>query len=270
MKFCYIVILCCVTILTKAQQPNNYDLATELNLEQAIFDQSKNEEIITQLLFKKAIFLKQEKRFEKAIQTLMRINENDLSDLNKFELYYQLAILNYLTNQFSAVDLNLNKIRYFITDSSYANKLVLLEILNLNNMQKWKEAKILLISQLKNTNDSNLINQWYTKALKFKPKKEKIAQKLQTFFPGIGQIYARKTLHGFINSGLILTGLTWGGYNFYSGYYVTGVFTGFFISYIFYSGGIAYSMDQVSRYNLKTTKLINGKLNNQIIEMLQP
>jgi tetratricopeptide (TPR) repeat protein len=256
--------------LTNAQTISNIKLQNELNIEQAIFNNSNNDEIVTKLLLKKATYFKQENQFEKAIQTLLRVNESDLSDSNKFELFYQLAILNYLTNKYSEVDLNINKIKFLITDTTFANKLVLLEILNLNNIQKWKEAKVLLTSQLKYKNDSNLVNGWYKTALKFRPKKEKTAQALQTFFPGIGQIYAGKTLHGIINAGLILTGLVWGGYNIYNGYYVTSVFTGFFISYVFYSGGITYSINQVERHNLKTIKFINNKLNSQIIELLQP
>jgi hypothetical protein len=132
-------------------------------------------------------------------------------------------------------------------------------------LQKWSEGKNLLISQLKIKTDSNLINEWYKDALKFRPKKQKTAQALQTFFPGLGQIYAGKTIHGVINAGLILTGLAWGGYNFYNGYYFTGTFTGFLISYMFYSGGIPYAMDQAEKFNSKKIKDINQLLNSKVL-----
>jgi hypothetical protein len=103
-----------------------------------------------------------------------------------------------------------------------------------------------------------------------KLKKVKTAQTLQTFLPGTGHVYIGKTTHGIINAGLILSGLTWGAYNFYNGYYVTGVFTGFFISYVFYTGGIAYAIDNVDKYNTRRIKLLNNNLNNKIINLLQP
>jgi len=63
--------------------------------------------------------------------------------------------------------------------------------------------------------------------------------------------------------------LAWGAYNFYHGYYVTGVFTGFFISYVFYSGGIAYAINNVEKYNNSKINKINSDLNNKIIEILE-
>jgi tetratricopeptide (TPR) repeat protein len=260
--------LCFATIIINAQT-NNFDyLKNELDFEQAIFSNANNLDSVNRYLFNKANFFKQNNEFNKAIRTLARINENDLTDSIKFEYYYQLSILNYLTNNFTEVDLLLNKVNHFIADTIYKNKLILLQILNLNHLQKWSEGKNLLISQLKIKTDSNLINEWYKDALKFRPKKQKTAQALQTFFPGLGQIYAGKTIHGVINAGLILTGLAWGGYNFYNGYYFTGTFTGFLISYMFYSGGIAYAMDQAEKFNSKKIKDINQLLNSKVLNYL--
>ncbi len=261
--------LCFVTILINAQN-NLESLHKELNYEKSIFEHSNNSDSLNKYLFEKAFYFKDQKKYKKAILTLQRINENDLLDSNKYNLYYQLAILNYITNNYNEVDLYVNKIKYFISDSSFQNKLVLLEILNLNNLQRWSEGKTLLISQLKNKNDSNLINDWYKEVLSLKLKKIKTAQTLQTFSPGIGHIYIGKTMHGIVNAGLILSGLTWGAYNFYNEYYVTGVFTGFLISYVFYTGGIAYAIDNVDKYNTKRIKLLNNNLNNKIINLLQP
>jgi tetratricopeptide (TPR) repeat protein len=270
MKYCFSVILCCATILINAQSNNLNNLQTELAYEQKIFKNINNLDSLNILFFKKAIYLKEQKKYGKAIQTLNRINENDLSDSSKFRLYYEQAILNYLTNNYNEVELNLNKTKYFISDTTFHNKLTLLEILNLNNLQRWGESKVLLISELKNKSDSNIINEWYKQALSLKLKKVKTAQTLQTFLPGTGHVYVGKTTHGIINAGLILSGLTWGAYNFYHGYYVTGVFTGFFISYVFYSGGIAYAINNVGKYNTMKINKINNDLNKKIIEILEP
>ncbi len=262
--------LCCAAILINAQSNNLNNLQTELEYEQRIFKNINNLDSLNILYINKAIYLKDQKKYDKAIQTLNRINENDLSDSSKFRLYYEQAILNYLTNNYNEVELNLNKIKYFIGDTTFHNKLILLEILNLNNLQRWGESKFLLISELKNKSDSNIINEWYKQALNLKLKKVKTAQTLQTFLPGTGHVYVGKTTHGIINAGLILSGLTWGAYNFYYGYYVTGVFTGFFISYVFYSGGIAYAINNVGKYNTIKINKINSDLNKKIIEILEP
>ncbi len=276
MKYYYSVILCCVTIITDAQNIKLVDSLYEIknsNEVELLFEQSlyenKTSTVTNELLFEKAIYLKHIKKFDQAIETLVRINENDLSDSLRFAYYYQLSVLNYLTNNYAEVELNLNKIKYFIQDTSYKNKLVLLEILNLNKSKKWLEAKGLLIENTKNKIDSNTINNLYKKVLAYKPKSIKTAQALQTFLPGTGHIYVGKTLHGIVNATFILTGLTWGAYNFYNGFYVTGVFSGFFLSYFFYSGGITYAISNVEKYNNKKVDLINNKLNYQIMRLLQ-
>jgi len=275
MKYCYSVILCFVTIIINAQniklsdsliQSKNSE-EIELIYEQNIFE-NKFSISINELLFEKAIYLKQIKKYDKAIQTLLRINENDLSDSLKFSLYYQLSVLSYLTNNNAEVELNINKIKYFILDSSYRNKLVLLEILNLNKSKKWKEAKALLIENTKGKMDTNSINNIYKIALNYKPKSVKTAQALQTFLPGTGQVYIGKTLHGIVNTTFILSGFTWGAFNVYKGYYITSVFTGFIYSYLFYNGGNSYTLDNIEKYKIKKINTINQKLNSRIIDIL--
>jgi hypothetical protein len=235
----------------------------EQNIFESQFGVTTNE-----LIFEKSLFLKQVKKYEKAKETLLRINENDLADSFKFKYYYQLSVLNYLTNNHAEVALNINKIKYFIGDTSYRNKLVLLEILNLNKSKKWKEAKALLLENTIGKMDTNAIHTLYKTALNYKPKSKKTAQALQTFLPGMGQLYIGKTTHGVVNAALILTGLTWGVYNVYNGFYITSLFSGFFISYLFYNGGIAYTFDNLEKYNTKKTNSINQKLNSRIIEIL--
>lgn len=275
LKYYFSVILCCATIITNAQHTKladslyqiKYSEEVELIYEQNIFE-SKIGVSTNELIFEKALYLKQEKKYEKAIETLLRINENDLTDSFKFNYYYQLSVMNFLTNNHAEVELNINKIKYFIADSSYRNKLVLLEILNLNKSKKWCEAKALLLENFKGKIDTNSIHILYKTALNYKPKREKTAQALQTFLPGTGQLYIGKTLHGVVNATFILTGLTWGVYNVYNGYYVTSVFTGFLFYYLFYNGGITYTLDNVEKQNNKKVNAINLKLNSRIIDLL--
>ncbi|MFZ4797151.1 MAG: hypothetical protein ACOYMA_06625 [Bacteroidia bacterium] len=275
MKYYYSVILCCATIITNAQSIKladslyqiKYSEEAELIYEQNIFE-SKFGVSTNDIIFEKALYLKQVKKYEKAKETLLRINENDLTDSFKFNYYYQLSVMNYLTNNHAEVELNINKIKYFIGDSSYRNKLVLLEILNLNKSKKWREAKALLLENFKSKIDTNSIHKLYKTALNYKPKSVKTAQALQTFLPGTGQVYIGKTLHGIVNATFILTGLSWGAYNVYNRYYVTSIFTGFLFSYLFYNGGITYTLDNVEKQNNKKVNAINQKLNSRIIELL--
>lgn len=274
MRFYYSVMLCLGTIITKAQiiklpdslYKSGNSLHAELIYEQAIYNSTDNAADQYKLLFEKAAYLKAVKNYPKAIETLVRINENNLNDSTRFSYYYQLAILNYLTDNNAEVDLNLTKIKYFINDTSYRERIVLLDVLNLNRSQKWEQAKQLLIQLNKGKMDSNSIHQLYAKALHFKPRSTKTAQALQTFLPGTGHIYAGKTVHGIINATLILSGLTWGAYNVFNGYYVTGVFSGFFLSYAFYGGGINYAVSNTILYNRQKTDDINKELNSSIIE----
>ncbi len=273
MRFCYSVMLCLGAIITNAQivklpdslYKSSNSLHAELAYEQAIYNNADAVANQYKILFEKAAYLKAIKNYPKAIETLVRINENELDDSTKFSYYYQLAILNYLTDNNAEVDLNLTKIKYFISDTLYREKIILLDVLNLNRSGKWEEAKQLLIRLNKDKMDSNSIHQLYKNALHFKTKSIKTAQALQTFLPGTGHIYVGKTAHGIINATLILSGLTWGAYNVFNGYYVTGVFSGFFLSYAFYGGGINYAVSNAVQYNQLKVDTINKELNSSII-----
>lgn len=273
MRYYYSVILCLGAIITNAQivklpdslYKSNNSLHAELAYEQAIYNNADNVFNQYKILFEKASYLKTIRNYPKAVETLVRINENELDDSTKFSYYYQLAILNYLTDNNAEVDLNLTKIKYFINDTSYRERIILLDILNLNRSQKWEQAKQLLVELNKGKMDSNSINQLYKNALLFKPKSTRTAQALQTFLPGTGHMYVGKTVHGIINATLILSGLTWGAYNVFNGYYITGVFSGFFISYAFYGGGINYAVSNAIEYNQLKIDAINKELNSSII-----
>jgi len=276
MKFYFTVILCLETILINAQVSKipdslyniKYSEEAQLLFEKQIFEASNSSEA-NEIIYEKALFFKKTMHFEKAIETLHRIDENSLNDSAKFIHLYQLSLLYYLTNNFAEAELNLNKIKYFIPTNSYDNKLFLLEVLNLNKMNRWQEAKQLLIENTKKDIDSNLINKIYKEALNHKPKSSSKALYLQTFLPGAGQFYIDKKLHGTINALLILSGLGWGVYNVYNGYYVTSVISGFFISYIFYDGGKRYTENNVIKYNVKKENALNAKLNKEIINLVK-
>ena len=112
MKYYFSAILCCATILINAQSNNLNNLQTELDYELKIYKSINNLDSLNLLYFKKAIYLKEQKKYDEAIQTLNRINENDLSDSSKFILFYEQAISNYLANNYNEVELNLNKSIY--------------------------------------------------------------------------------------------------------------------------------------------------------------
>lgn len=255
MKKLLLLCICClgVFIEIKSAVPDS-----TLAYETAIFNAASEAEVTT-LLWQKFYYQKNATNFFGAKQSLSRLLD---FQPNNFNIYYEKALLHYILSEYTDFNLELSKM--YNLDSTHNQTLVLLVLQQLQQLEIAK-AKLTFKKLADNNNISINIDSVFKPIMRFADKSEKNAIALSTFLPGTGQWYAGSFTHGAINASLILGLLGWGTYNVINTYYATGLFTGYFVAYTFYSGGLSYTQKLVLKHN--TT--IRVKARNSILPALQ-
>ncbi|MFN4083050.1 MAG: hypothetical protein ACK4K9_05405 [Bacteroidia bacterium] len=255
-KFLWLYICCFATLLENNVLAHADSL---LYFEQQIF-LAETDEARNTFLFEKYLYQKRNLQFNDGLNTLKRILP--LNNQTEFNVYYESALLHYITQQFGAFEQDLN----YLKQLNYSNKTKadLLEVLLLVQKEKYNEAKnkleFIAITQNMKVNTDSLFN------LK-KNKSPNRAEMFSTFLPGTGQWYAGSFKQGALNATLILSLLGWGTYNFLNAYYITSLFTGFFVAYTFYDGGIRYAGSLANRFNKKQSIELRNRLLPVLVQL---
>ncbi|HCW08623.1 MAG TPA: hypothetical protein DGG95_14790 [Cytophagales bacterium] len=210
------------------------------------------------LLLKKSYCLKAEGKFEEAYNTLLSADFFQEPDSLKTKLYYESVLNSFLMGKY---DLSYNKIQelHNYLPAVSMPMIDLLEILNLNNQHKLKEAEEKFkqfVSKYQLSDQMDIYRQKKFTKLRNPEKAESISH----FLPGIGQWYAGYPVRG-ITSGLIQTGLlTFTAYSFLNGYYFGGAFTGMGTFYKFNNGGARHAHYLAEKKNRKTIDRLNEEI----------
>lgn len=263
MRLAVICILLFAITRVDAQQAS---LADSLVMYEKLIYQSQDDEAANAYLVQKAGLLKRSNSIAAAYTTYNRVNESLFADSAKAEVYFQRALCAYLLSNYTECDLHLSKMKYFVADSSYYTNVMWLHVLSLNEQYRWNEAKEIFRSYAQAKHIPVNVDSAYRFVKKVRLKKEKTAEVLSTFLPGVGQMYIGEYWHGALNSAILLSCLGWGTLNVLDGYYLTGVFTGYFVGYSFYTGGMRYASDGVKRSNAR----IAAKYNNALRPLILP
>lgn len=236
-------------------------LAARVAYEKEMFYNTLNIEKYNTLLLKKSYCFKAEGNFESAYQILSKASFYDGPDELRYKLYYEAALNAYLSGH---PDLALSIAQEFSFAFNNSPDLLFIEVLVLNEMQKWQEAseKFLLYTEKNNLSDYESL---YKEILNHKFKKEKRAESLSYFIPGSGQMYAgyffRGSLSALIQGGLIYFSIN----SFLNGYYFSGTFTGVALFYMFYNGGARYAAKLAAKKNQSVVTAFNTKVREIII-----
>ena len=219
------------------------------------------------------------KQYDNAISILNTISLNDIHDSLIYQVKYQCALINYLRNDFSQVEVYLNQLNYLVSDSNYTSKSLMLQALNLNEQYKWEEAKgkLLILNYRLHKNDSVLYNRVRKEidgmyAMNHLPKLKSASKaiKMSSIIPGLGQCYSKNYGEG-IASFISVTssvGIMAAGIVFQ--FYFTGIATGNMLLGKFYLGGIKRSEFLVEKYNYTTAKSFNQGLKLRIKPLFIP
>lgn len=217
------------------------------------------------------------KKYATGIDHLNSINLDGAADSLIYKVKYQCALMSYLNNDLVQAEAFLQQLNYLVKDSSYIAGSTLLNVVVLNEQYKWQQAKEKLLSL--NKTDSlnnretfirkkNVIDSIYSIKLIPKLKSVEKASKMSTFFPGLGQCYAKNYGEGIssflaitVTAGAMVTGIIYQ-------YYFTSIFVGNLLIGKFYLGGIKRAEFLTEKYNYKKSKKYNTFLKDQIKQNL--
>ncbi len=250
-----------------------FDLAS-VYYEKALFDQSQRIDSMNadayrvtanELLYKKIQCQKYLKRFEEAWQTAQRFNLNEPNDTLHYKLRYEVALAGYLSQHYGEAHGQILQTRFYIRDSTLFLGLDVLEILALNELDRWVESKELFRKYAARNQLKIDIEELYS-FLRKKPKSPEKAQLLSFIMPGVGQMYAGFPTEGLISVGLQTLALGFGVYHVWHRYYLIGFFTGAGMFQAFYFGGARRAELMAEETNRKRKAKNNQQIRMVLIE----
>jgi tetratricopeptide (TPR) repeat protein len=258
------------TTADSLSQVGQYALAATY-YEKAIFEQSNignNVQIINELLFKKTQLLKAQKTFDEAWQTTQRFDLTDLSDSLQFRYRYESALCAYLSQRYAEAHNQLQQTRFYVRDTLLTEGLDVLEILTLNELERWTESKEIFSRYVSRNRLTINVEELYA-FLKKKPKNPDKAQLLSFLMPGLGQAYAGYWKQGLVSAGLQALALGFGVYHVLNRYYLIGFFTGAGLFQAFYFGGTRRAVLMAEETNRKRKARYNQQLRATLINAEQ-
>jgi hypothetical protein len=246
-----------------------------IEFERAIFYETDNIRI-AQCKYYKSLCYKELGETSKALEELGEINMYKLPDSLFFLVHYEQALCSYLDNDPNMSLLNIDEIKSRFTDLPRTNEIIPLNILCLNSLRKWDEARslwdyLLDNSRLEDSVKSALateINEYYKKKNIPGFHSPKKAENLSRFIPGSGQIYCGAVMEGSFNFLMNASLLGFAAYEFYKGYYFTGYFVGLGLFNKTYFGGMHRANLLADKKNLEGMNSFNAGAGSLLLRVL--
>jgi tetratricopeptide (TPR) repeat protein len=230
-----------------------------------IYFVSTDAEIRNEALLKKSYCYKQNKNFEKAANTLKRIDFTKATDTLYKSVSYEYALNTYLNGDYSECMLQLDEMKKKGWDT-LNNDYLLLRIIVLNEMKRWEESS----NSLKNYITVNSIKPNPSDSVELfkKPrlKNEKFAKDISYLIPGSGQIYAGHWGRGMSSLLLSSAFVAYTYVSFVNGFYISGVFSGFSTFRSFWTGGAKYAEYLAKEKNKERIAKHNNKVKDFILK----
>lgn len=217
-------------------------------------------------LLKKTYAYKAEANFTEAQKTIERADVNNLPDSANFLIRYETSLCAYLSGHYNEAYNYILQLKYFVKDTSLTQEVNFLEILALNELQRWEEAKKLCAAYIQKNNLNANVDELYAFLKNPKLRNPDKAVLLSTFMPGVGQIYAGYLFRGMVSATLQLACFSFGAYSIWQRYYLSGFFTGFVLLQVFYTGGIRYTRELVEKKNKERISSYNEQVKQFIID----
>ena len=245
--------------------------------ERALFDQNQqlapvsteNFRFLTNtLLYQKIQCQKALRTFEDAWQTAQRFDLNEPNDTLQFKLRYEGALCGYLSQRYNEAYGQIQQTHFYIRDTTLTTSLDVLEILTLNELERWEESKVVFQRYVTRNRLTIQVDELHD-FLKKKPKNPDKAQLLSFLMPGLGQIYAGYPKEGFVSAGLQALSLGFGVYHVLNHYYFIGFFSGANLFQTFYFGGAKRASIMAKEMNLKQKAVNNQKIKETVIGIEQ-
>lgn len=207
--------------------------------------------------------------YEEAENTMSRVRFYDISDTLYIDCMYKYALCCYLSGNLSQCETLLMNLTSSIDDTSRISNSYLLYGLCMNEKREYDKAKELTLNYLKYNKNLGVnykesakkeIEELYSKKNLPKIKNPAKAERLSTFLPGTGQIYAGYYFEGITNVMLQLVSLGFGGYQIYLRNYITGGIIGMSLAQRFHMGGMSRSAFLCEKHNYLVCKKFNERV----------
>lgn len=217
-------------------------------------------------LLKKTYCYKAMNQFADAQKNIERADLTNLPDSLHFHIRYETALCAYLAENYNEAYNYVLQLRYFIKDTTLTQQVDFLEILTLNELMRWEEAKKLLAAYIQKYRLDADAEKIYAFLKNPKIRNVEKAVVLSTFLPGVGQMYAGYPFRGMVSATLQLACFTFGAYSIWKGYYLSGFFTGFVLLQTFYSGGIRHTRYLAEKKNKERISNYNNRVKEFILQ----
>lgn len=241
-----------------------------LEYERAIFH-GTTPDVINTALFGRVQCFKQMRQFEKASTELLRIRLYTLNPNQAIDYYYEKILCYYLSGSFNETVGTIDQMYLHVPDSASCNHTLILQILTYNELQQWDQAKQTALiyastfpSHQKDSMET-LIHQLYAKKNLPKLKKEKVS-KVLAFIPGLAHIYAGYWMEGSVSFLLNVATLSFGVYEIWNGYYITGYLFGAGILSATYFGGFNRSSFLLHKRNDESVNLFKNHAREELLK----
>lgn len=211
--------------------------------------------------------LKQQRLFTQAITFIQASRNERLPDSVNYRLYYEQTLCAYLAGNFENALSVVEQVRFSYPAYKDDPKLLLLQILSLNELQQWTQASQVYNSLIILKHPTDTLQSPYLNLPHLKNKDK--AQWLSTFIPGGGQVYAGKPLEALVSIIAQGAGIYFGIVSFQQHYYIATWLAGAGLFGSFHLGGVRRSETLVEQYNHKKMVEFNGKVREQLLKVME-
>jgi TM2 domain-containing membrane protein YozV len=225
--------------------------------EKYIYDNFNNDTLVASTLLKKVNCYKSQQRYDLIYPLLTRTNKLQLTDSLIAIIQFEKALGCYLDHKFELAKESILPVLNMNTGIELDRAAVFLYCLTLNELGKWEESKLSLLSYINRVptisaelKDSLIseINMDYNKDRIPKLKNLKKARLYSFIFPGAGQVYTGNAGRGLITFSLIAGAFVFSYVNLIHELYFASA-AGAYLVYTFYIGNINQLHSQVSNTN---------------------
>lgn len=246
------------------------------NFEKAAFEYEKisfynpNDSIRNHAYLRRAFSFKSLGKHFEAYQNFIRIDMNSFDDSSKCSINYQTGLMLYLSSYYKDANVYLQRnFNLNINTLEYRHS-ILLDILVLNELNIYNEAKNKLAvysnnyaspSQRESLDLTNIYNKEELPKLVSLNK----ARRLSKVIPGAGLFYIGKPGRALSNIGFLLASLGYTGLNAYAGNYITSATAGVHMVRLFYIGGLNQLNELVPVINKNRALDFNDRVKNKLI-----
>lgn len=214
--------------------------------------------VAAQAALGRADCLKMTGRYDEAASALEAVNTASLPDSTAYQVLLEGTLCAYLSHEPARAYARGEMIRHYFPDSASSRDVLLLRILSLNEMKKWKEAAAVYRQYEQRWGSYNAAMDPYRHIPRLKDPDK--AEKLSAYLPftGAGLFYAGDVKEGLLNMALQVGFIAFGAYSVLMERYITGVLIGVGGYAAFYHGGVRRARRLAELHNARAAMRFNA------------